>query len=240
MLAVTLPLMGLAVAKGASRLFAPRTVLLAKGYASAFDDDPAKVAEHAKEHETDPEYHETMFRTFRMMMDAAEPEVVETLGYMAGVYRGAGRYPDKVFRGMGRLLCDLERGELASLVAMLRGIDSVNEVNQAPSICVVIGDELSHEEVHASTPSSKSSTLHYKDIVRVVDSDDREGDVGIHPLARRFFMLLKREGLAGTPAPRGQWNDDHKPSGDKTLEVPREIFKTFLHIVDPRPASAVR
>lgn len=65
MLAVTLPLLGLAVAKGAHRLYAARTVLLAKGYTKAFNDDPAKVADHAKAYEHDADYHETMYRTFR-------------------------------------------------------------------------------------------------------------------------------------------------------------------------------
>ena len=48
MLAVTLPLMGLAVAKGAHRLFADRTALLAQGYSRAFGDDPHKVEAHAE------------------------------------------------------------------------------------------------------------------------------------------------------------------------------------------------
>jgi hypothetical protein len=94
LLAVAMPLMGFAVARGAHRLFAQRTAQLAQGYARAFDFQQEEVEAHAEQHKDDDVYHDTMFRTFRAMMDAAEPEVVETLGYMAGCYTRGERRPD--------------------------------------------------------------------------------------------------------------------------------------------------
>jgi len=232
LLSVTLPLIGFAVARGAHRLFAPRAALVAIGFARAFDDDPEKFRRHADEHKDDADFHETMYRTFRAMLDAAEPEVVDTLGYMAGCYAAAGRRPDKFFRGLGRLLCDLEQGELGAFRDLLNGVDGVFELKKDGRLHILIGDQFSHEEVHQRTPHGSSSTIHYEDIVRVVDSDDREGDVGKHPLAKRFFMLLKREGLAGTPPPEGKWDDDN-PTGDRALEIARETFETLLRLLAP-------
>lgn len=236
LLAVALPLMGLAVAKGAYRLFSPRTALLAKGYTHAFGDDPERVRRHAQEHEDDTDYHETMFRTFRAMMDAAEPEVVETLGHMAGRYTIAKRKPDMLFRGLGRLLCDLEAGELDVFRELLRGVSAATEKNKERFIRVVIADQFSHEEVHQKTASSTSSTMHYVDIVRVLDSHDRETDLGQYPLATRFFALLKREGLAGTPSRKAEWDSEDR-SGDDALQLSRDVFETILQFVCPVPTA---
>lgn len=231
-LAVALPLMGLAVAKGASRLFAARTALLARGYTKAFGDDPAKVAEHAKQHEQDSDYHETMFRAFRAMVDAAEPEVVETLGYMAGVYIIGGKKPDRLFRGMGRLLCDCEQGELERFRSLLRKVHAVQR--PGTTWATVQFEPRKLEQASDDDPLDP-------DLWRTLTTTGATGNVelGHHPEAERLFLLLKRDGLAGTPSALGA--DDHAwdggPDGDNTLEVSMVNLTAILAFLDPQPGA---
>jgi hypothetical protein len=119
---VFFPIVGLALGRGTYRLVAGRLPQFAGGYAKAFRGDHEKVEEHAKVHQDEPNYYETMYRSFRQMMDAAEPEVVEAIGYLAGQYTFAGRKPDSHFRRLGRVLSDLESGDLADLRKLLHGV----------------------------------------------------------------------------------------------------------------------
>jgi hypothetical protein len=221
MLAVALPLMGLAVAKGAQRLFAPRTALLAKGYGKAFDNDPKKVEDHAKQHEHDADYHETMFRTFRAMIDAAEPEVVEALGYMAGVYTSAGRKADALFRSVGRLLCDLEAGELAVVRKLLREVEKHDH-----------GDEpMGFRGLHLSI-----GTVNERD-TRILTVGNAAFHIDEMPQAPRLFMLLKREGLGSSqPLPREveHLNRNIPPSGDRTMRILGATAANVLRLIDPQ------
>ena len=232
MLAVTLPLMGLAVAKGAYRLFAPRTALLAKGYTKAFSDDPTRVAEHAERHKDNADYHETMFRAFRAMVDAAEPEVVETLGYMAGVYIIGGKKPDRLFRGMGRLLCDCEQGELERFRSLLRKVHAVQR--PGTTWATVQFEPRKLEQASDDDPLDP-------DLWRTLTTTGATGNVelGHHPEAERLFLLLKRDGLAGTPSALGA--DDHAwdggPDGDNTLEVSMVNLTAILALPDPQPGG---
>lgn len=230
MLAVTLPLMSLAVAKGAYRILTPRTALLAKGYGHAFGDDPKKVEDHAKQREQDPNYHETMYRTFRSMMDAAEQEVVETIGYMAGVYTLGGRRPDAFFRGLGRLLCDCEQGELDRFRSLMLSVRAA----QAPD-AKWVSVQFEPRKVHAPSDDDPRDPNLWRTLVTIGVGGGKV-DLGRHPEAERLFLLLKREGLAGTPSALGP--DDHEwdtgPEGDNALEMPMDTLDRALAILDPR------
>ena len=56
------------------------------------------------------------------MMDAADPSVIDTIGYLAGQYSIANKKPDSHFRRLGRLLSELEAGKLEDLKQLLNGI----------------------------------------------------------------------------------------------------------------------
>jgi hypothetical protein len=233
LVAVTLPGFGFAMGRQMARLYSYRLPKFATGYAKAFGNDEAKVKENAKRNESNASYHESILFQFRKMMDATDPDVIEPLGYMTGVYAFSGRKPDRLLRGLGRLFCDLEEGELVQLRALLRGIDAVHEVEKADSIVVIIGTQEAYRDV-VETASGSSGTIHFEEIVRVIDSDDREGDVGKHPLAERFFMMLKREGLARTPEPNDKWDPENSPTGDRAMEISRPLFESMLALADPQ------
>jgi hypothetical protein len=98
MVAVMSPIMGTAIGRGVHGLIADRFPRFSDGYCKAFGGDPEKVRQHAEEHRSDDAYHATMYRAFRMMLDAVDPTVAEVLGYLAGQYTYANKEPDHYFR----------------------------------------------------------------------------------------------------------------------------------------------
>lgn len=240
LLAITMPLMGLAVARGAYRLFAPRTAALAKGYAKAFNDEPQKVADHAAARADDPDYHETMYRTFRAMVDAADPSVVETLGYLAGTYTSARKKPDVFFRGLGRLLCDLDSGELDDLRALLHGIREGNAEEKHEWLDVVIDSQMDPTSVHVveGGPNGTLSEYDHEEFVRIVLTAIESITVGKHPSAARLFLLLKREGLAETLSlnPEDEPSNRRFPLGDREMYISAKTLDAILASIDPQPA----
>lgn len=73
-----------------------------------------------------------------------------------------------------------------------------------------------------------------RDVVRVTDFDGGDVDIGYYALAERFFRLLKREALAGTPEPSGTWDADSNPSGDRALEIARVTLRRIVEVMNPR------
>lgn len=116
-------LIGLGFGRSVYRAAKRRYPAFARGFLRAFDPDPVKAGEKAKaagERGITESLDDTMMRSFRQMMDAVDENVVPVLGYMAGLYAFERKRPDAVFRGLGRLLCDLEPGELDQLVRLIK------------------------------------------------------------------------------------------------------------------------
>jgi hypothetical protein len=213
-LAVFLPVVGLTVSRTAQRFFADRLPRLSEGYAKAFDNDPEKVSQHAKTCEDDSDYHDVMFRTFRTMADAADAEVVETLGYLAGQYTYANKRADNYFRRMGRLLCDLERGDLDDLRAIAVG---------------------SHKGVYAVTPSPGGPVdiaVDERQHVTLTNWGRGGTRLGKRPGAKRIFFLLKREGL-GTNVPAGNVGGTDPNDGQLGVRVTLDMLSEIISTIAP-------
>lgn len=231
LMVVALPLLGFAFARGAQRLLAPRTALMVKGYAKAFDGNADKVKDHAERHKDDANYHETMFRTFKAMADAAEPEVIETLGYLAGVYSAAGKRPNAFFRGLGRILCDLEEGELQQLRELLSVVGVVHQQHG------VAGTELHLTFGRMDEPEDANVWV----IIPGQEQPIAVAREGIRHCVR-LFTLLKRELFARSPqvGTFGSYYSDgskqfEAPDGERAALIPFETATHLLQFLDPQP-----
>lgn len=186
-----------------------------KGYVRSFGGSRRKARDHSRRHRSDPSHRDTLYWLFRMMQDAVDPSVVETLGHLAGTYASKNRRPDDFFRGMGRLLCDLEPGEIHDLRAML----------------TKTRDRL-------STFDGSLLRLSLDE-----DPEEREGDHQVNlyldgaevpllrlPTAVRLFALMRREGIAdGLPRARGMRSDQ----GDHVMRLPVRKLHAMLEVIDP-------
>jgi hypothetical protein len=163
------------------------------------------------------EYHELMFKTFRLMMDAADPSVVDILGYMADQYTFARKKADSYFRSVGRLLCDLEAGDLEDLRKLVSGVDS----------CESILGEVGEVDVFIDYPEGKPS------LVKVDLRGGRENTIGHLPSAERLFLLMKREGF-GSNIHGGMGTVDRTlASGDETMVILFDTARQLCATVDP-------
>jgi hypothetical protein len=226
-MAVFGPVMGLALGRGAYGVIANRVPRLAAGYRKAFKDDAKKVEEHAKANEDNPDYHEVMYRSFRQMMDAADPEVIEALGYMAGQYAYGCEKPDSYFRRLGRLLCDLEAIELDQLRPMLRNILSRKSEVKA------LGVSLGLEKVRVGEEDGK-------EIVQTVLAIDLEAapslPVGSYPSASHLMFLLKRERFAIEA--QGTWDESEgDPHAASRMWISFAVVRQILGSIDPQPIT---
>jgi len=158
------------------------------------------------------------------MTDAADPEVVPTLGLLAGQYTFRQKKADHYFRTLGRLLCDLEEGDLVDLKTLLRGVDA----------CQGLGDlgNGNVTDVGVRTAQSESG-----EILQAQTSKETFHTMGSAPSARRLFFLLKREGFG-----RGVGGGFLRPwntlqSNDSTIMMDFVTSRRMLATVDPSPGS---
>jgi hypothetical protein len=207
-------LLGLGLGRQLYRAAQRRFPLFATGFLRAHDPDPEKAqgkAEHAAEASNDShEYHDTILRSFRQMMDAADESVVETLGYLAGVYAIGNKKPDAFFRGLGRLLCDLEDGELEQLKVMLRL--ALAALRETPEISLAL-------DRNGQLVARALGKLLYEP--KVV------------PDSQRLFMLLKREGLGGNLPIDGAvaGAQGHRP--DREVALDAITVSHVMEVLDP-------
>jgi hypothetical protein len=79
-------LLGVATTRFGKQVMTQRLPKWVDGFGKAFDNDTKQVKAHVAERIEDDDYHETVFRSFRMMVDAADPEVTRILGFLVGEY----------------------------------------------------------------------------------------------------------------------------------------------------------
>jgi hypothetical protein len=211
-IAVLFPILGLSVSRMAQRFFADRIPKLSEGYAGPFGSEEAAAA-HAQEHEEDADYHEVMFRTFRAMTDAVDPEVVPALGYLAGQYNFAGRRPDAHFRAMGRLLCELEPGELQQLRGIFRSLLDKTSPGSA-QLDLICGPD---DTVSIPAPGTNNTPL------------------GIFPSGLRLFRLLKTEAMAESMPTELYWGANAGPGEARGMRIRAATLESILATIDPRP-----
>jgi hypothetical protein len=239
---VFFPAVGLALGRGAYGMMANRLPQLTAGYAKAFGSDSAKVGEHAERNDDNPSYNEVLYNSFRRMMDAADPAVVEHLGYLAGQYAFADRTPDSYFRGLGRLLCDLESSELKDFTRMMRTThtrrgDLMTAHEKFVEAMVKDGHQLQNTDpseirVHLDMPGVEvaGGASAAERVIAAVHGVSFE--LGTYASAHRLFGLMRRESLAGgQPAAKGF----HKFMGDQTITITLGMVERIVSTVDPRP-----
>ena len=224
-LAVVGPALGFALVRGCYDAFASRRASFVEGYVKAFDTDPNGAKEHAESQRENPDYHETMYRSFRLMMDAADPSVIDAIGYLAGQYSIANKKPDSHFRRLGRLLSELEAGQLEDLKQLLNGVvtaiyefrskDYKDLSSCSEDFYVTWSDEKQHHLVDMHTGSSRYMTV-----------------VEAMPAAEWLVWVLKREGF-GEILPENRHVITHSQSMSMTYENAQKILST----VDPKPVT---
>ena len=223
-IAVMAPPLGLALGRGIYGVFESRKPHFFTGYAKAFGNDPDKAKAHAEEQKDNPDFQETMYRTFRLMMDAVDRSVVETLGYLAGQYTYEGKRPDSHFPSLGRLLCELEPGELDDLKKLVVNVLALlaqhnkewpQPLDSSTGDFIVKWDEkLRGNIVGMDLGGSRCNSLNQS-----------------IPAAGRLFWLLKREGFADAVVP----SDEEQLA--QSMRVSYQIAELIRSTIDPQLAT---
>ena len=188
-----------------------------------------------KLHENDADYHDTIFKAFRAMADAAEPEVVEVLGYLAGTYTFGSKRPDSFFRGLGRLLCDLETDELPRLRLLLRSVLMAWTVHE--------WDEEDVDVILTTKVTEPPGRFEFSEQLMVVIGAGRKDG---HPVptpkdGQRLFHLLKQNGFGrgmtvqSTPGTRDAHSDT--PIGDRHINMAADVAARLLEIIESAVAA---
>ncbi|HET7539874.1 MAG TPA: hypothetical protein VFK05_08375 [Polyangiaceae bacterium] len=202
--------------------FTERIEPFMRGFTWRYGADPveahAKFEATAKANENNPTFNDAVYRSFRQMMDAADDSVMPALGSMGGLYSSQGKKADAFFRGFGRVLCDLEAGELQQLTKLLKEIDALNEQDQDFWLDVAID----WQEV-----DDKDEPFLW--IVQTASSGHRAPGFEWMP---RFFTLLKRESLARNKSSRYESKRNFE-SGDLAMYIEAAVIKQMLEILAP-------
>lgn len=77
-------------------------------------------------HSDEPFVRETILESVRRMLESVSDEAVEVLGSITADYIGSNRAPDPFFRGVARLVADLESSEISDLRELLRDLCTVD------------------------------------------------------------------------------------------------------------------
>jgi hypothetical protein len=183
------PLMSNLISDVLARYQRTRSKHFLEGYVSAHKSE-AEAQEVAEKHKDDPDYQTRMYQAFRFVMDAVDDSVIETIGYLAGQYDAFDkpRKADAYFRGMGRLLCDLEAGQLEELRAFFK---MLNDIADSLERCL----DWDHKLNVIVDPRSRTNevSVHFN-AYSVVNRDL----CGSFPSANRLFHLLRTNDLVPT------------------------------------------
>jgi len=149
-----------------------------------------------------------------LMMEAVDEDVVPVLGYVAGRYAFERKRPDGFFRGLGRLLCELEPRELEQLVRLLKL--TILACRERPQVNLTV-DQNGQLNAYAGG--------------KVVREEKQM------PAARRLFMLLKREGLGYDLSEEGFANSTGEAAHpDRWLGMDSITTNNIIDVVDLSPA----
>jgi hypothetical protein len=244
MFSVTVPIVSFALSRAAQGMFTKRLVRFSGGFGRAFDGDPEQVADFEKSLEGDSDAQETIYRSVRMMMDAADPSVIDSLGFLAGDYTKNKRKPDAFFRGLGRLLCDLEAEEFDDLKRLLAALQKCERGPDAQQYDVVIYDRTDAASYTETYRKGGASGGYYESerLVALTDGDDIAEELGKFASAARLFLLLRREGLADDPPTHhdGDPVREGLPTGDLAVELPVHTVGDVLRIVEGHSPTPVK
>jgi hypothetical protein len=210
---------GMSLGRQADYVLSQRMPRWTKGLSDASGGDPKKFEAHAKEQSENPGHHEVMYRSFKQMTEAADDSVIEALGYMAARYTYGNKKADAFFRGLGKVLCDLEAGEFEELKTLLRTIEALNRDEKLEWL------DVAHEW------REKEDNVYEPIVELVLASSTGSHGPGVDS-APRFFMLLKRETLARNKSSRYE-ADRNFESGDQAMYISADTLQEILDVIDP-------
>jgi len=174
----------------------------------------AKFEEAAKANENNPTFNDTVFRSFRNMMDATDASVAPALGSLCGVYTSQNKRPDWFFRGLGRVLCELEPGEIEDLQTLTHLACS------APGDRGYAALEIdAHRHFWAATGAGQG--------IQASKSS---------PHAFRVLALLKREQLGSNTDPGMIRYGGGSPNSDTTMAITSATVRRMFEILLPGTA----
>ncbi|HET7539873.1 MAG TPA: hypothetical protein VFK05_08370 [Polyangiaceae bacterium] len=214
------PTVALLFGRGMHRFAERRLPKFATSFLRAFDATPEEAARKVNAAADQPNFTESlddvMMRSFRQMMDAVDDEVVSVLGYMAGVYTFERKKPDALFRGLGRVLCDLESRELDQLVRIIRLARLAQR--EDPEIGLTLDD-------NGQVVAQAGNTRLY--------------EPKMLPNFARVFRLLKQEGLAENIPGDGASAGAMPRKPDHEIQLDSILTSKISEIIDPmwKPTS---
>ncbi len=212
------PTVALIFTRGMHRYAKRRLPKFATSFLSPFDrvpEEAAKKVNAAAENETFTEsLDDIMMRSFRLMMDSVDDSVVPVLGYMAGLYTLEQRKPNYFFRSFGRLLCELEPGELDDLRKIVSVAQRQSNHREDPNLEL---DETG--KVWAAIPNRTALA---------VEAVSHAG---------RIFALLKREQLARNVTPGVPRFGTVNPAADATMSMSHVVLDEMARML-MLPAAA--
>ena len=233
---IFLPTAGLSLGRGLHHLHTRRLPKFIDGTLRAFNGNRKKFQDVADERKADPAYHETMYRSFRSMMDALDADVVEALGMLNGQYLIEGKKPDWYFRGLGRLLSDLDSSEFDQLKRMLGGVvEAANQADQVdPPISLMDVTIISTGDVVTARFGGLRSPY----------------EANVHPdcpSGARIIALMQKETLGNPPRAvegaffyDGNAADQDDGVRSEMLELPLDLVLRILRTIDPQPVGGER
>jgi hypothetical protein len=172
--------------------------------------------EQLEEKLQDKNNQQTLYEFWVKSRDALDESVYLALGRLSVEYIGANKKPDTFFRGLGRVLADIDSEEFETLQALLA--KAVGSIGEAPWIAV----HASQEEVGA----------HWHYGVDELETTDQVTFEGIDPhRARRVLYLLDTNYLGDLV---GRWGE--VSSRETTLL--RETLIRLRDIVNGRPTPS--
>ena len=179
---------------------------------------PVEVEEAIAARMDEPAVHETVAQSVRTMLEAVDEAVVPILGSLAAEYLGDGRKPDWFFRGLARVLCDLDEDELTGLRGLVAALSEEPAEPERLMSLKIIGRRGRLDVGLLRTPGNP-------------DPEKAYAWLGAVPHAMRIFYLLKINGLA-RDVPTGGFGESGGPYG---LVISSDVVHRLgLHIVDDR------
>jgi hypothetical protein len=183
-LAVASPHMVAIVHESFERMRDRRTRLLGVGFtASAGTAEEARARLEAAQDA--PGFEAVMVDTYRRLTEALDDAVIPALGILAGEYEFGGKSPDAFFRGLGRMLCDLDAEHFHAFRAFVRAVAEVEQVRANPSATWLTAVPSAPRD---GSPIECIAVLRagarWQTLVRI----DR-------PVAERLFHLMEAHGL---------------------------------------------
>lgn len=161
------------------------------------DPNIAEAELHARG--DNPEVQEAVIEGARAVEDALDDIVVPALARLTRIYVSNGIRVDPFFRGMRRLLCDVDDAEFRSLRAILQSVSSTDVISATGGI------ELQYLALEKGASPLVTYLREYPpDVQKAKATKNERVPLGQFSCVLRLFHLMKVSGI-GHEAPSGFW-----------------------------------